>query len=205
VTSAFVDKTAVTIGQVLFLAVGLAVALASAELSAEFRWAMAILLGVQIAAVAGFVAVQCVGLGGRTLRLLRRLGVPQDGTRARAVLGIDDALAAAYRQRWTRVVASAAVHLAAWIVGSVEVYLVLRWLDAGTSFSTALAVDAVGTGIRFLAFAVPGALGVLEGGYMLAFAVFGLGSGLGLSFSLVRRLRLIVWSAAGLLVAATRR
>ena len=49
---------------------------------------------------------------------------------------------------------------------------------------------------------IPGALGVLEGGYMLVFSAFGLGGGLGLSFTLIRRLRMLAWSAAGLIVLA---
>jgi hypothetical protein len=40
---------------------------------------------------------------------------------------------------------------------------------------------------------------------MLVFAAFGLGSGLGLSFTLVRRLRMVAWSLAGLVVLALLR
>ena len=61
---------------------------------------------------------------------------------------------------------------------------------------------AQGTGVKFLAFAIPGALGVLEGGYMVAFSALGLGSDLGLSFTLIRRLRMVLWSTAGLVVLA---
>ena len=196
-----VDKTAITIGQVLFLAVGLAVALPQFELAPDFVRAMFILFGVQIVAVIGFVRVQCVGIGGWTLRLLDRFGLAT-GERARGLAGFDRALALAYRERRGAVVGCVLVHLLGWLAGSLEVYLVLRWLGIGAPLTMALAIDAFGTGIKFLAFAIPGAIGVLEGGYMVVFGAFGLGGGLGLSFTLVRRLRMVVWSLVGLVVLA---
>jgi uncharacterized protein (TIRG00374 family) len=197
-----VDKTTITLGQVLFLAVGLVVAVTAFQPPADFLRAMTALLGVQILAVAGFVLVQCIGLGGWALRVLRRLGLANGEGRAGGLARFDATLAASYRERWAAVAASTLVHLLGWLAGSLEVYLVLRGLGVETSLGAALAIDAFGTGIKFMAFAIPGALGVLEGGYMLVFAVFGLGSGLGLSFTLVRRLRMLAWSGAGLLILA---
>jgi uncharacterized protein (TIRG00374 family) len=192
------DKTAITVGQVLFLAVGLAVGVSSFDLSHEFVRAMMGLLAVQIIVVAAFVLVQCVGLVGLTVRALKRLGLRTEGDYASGFLTFDRTLSGSYRTRWGAIVAGSFVHLAGWLAGSLEVYLVLRWLDVDAPFTAALAIDAFGTGIKFMAFAIPGALGVLEGGYMLVFSAFGLGSGLGLSFTLVRRLRMLAWSAAGL-------
>lgn len=200
-----VDKTAITVGQVLFLVVGLAVAIPRFRLPVDFLRAMAALLGVQILAVAGFVLVQCIGLGGWTLRVLARFGVSPGGASAGGLARFDRALAGAYRERLGAVAGCVVVHLLGWLAGSLEVYLTLRWLDVEASFAAALAIDAFGTGIKFMAFAIPGALGVLEGGYMLVFSVFGLGGGLGLSFTLVRRLRMLAWSGAGLVILAWMR
>lgn len=195
------DKTGVTIGQVLFLALGLAVALPVFRLPDDFRWAMVALLGLQLVVVIAFVLVQRIGMFGWTLGLLTRLGV-RDTQGVRGLLGFDQALTTLYRERPGRVLACILVHLLGWIVGSLEVYLVLKWLGASSSFTTALVIDAFGTGVKFLAFAIPGALGVLEGGYMVAFSALGLGSDLGLSFTLIRRLRMVLWSTAGLVVLA---
>src|SRR5437016_6942092 len=110
-----------------------------------------------------------------------------------------------YRERRGAVLACVLVHLLAWLVGSLEVYLVLRWLDVRASLAAALAIDAFGAGIKFMAFAIPGAVGVLEGGYMMLFSAFGFDGGLGLSFTLVRRLRMVAWSVAGLVALALLR
>jgi uncharacterized protein (TIRG00374 family) len=200
-----VDKTGITIGQVLFLAVGLVVAILRFDLAVDVLWAMVALLGVQIIVVAAFMFVQCAGLGDRTVRVLGRLGLDAGGAHARSVARFDRMLAAAYRERRGAVLACVLVHLLAWLVGSLEVYLVLRWLDVRASFAAALAIDAFGAGIKFMAFAIPGALGVLEGGYMVLFSAFGFDGGLGLSFTLVRRLRMVAWSVAGLVALALLR
>jgi len=200
-----VDKTSITVAQVLFLALGLAVAGPLFDLPPDFRRAMGALLALQILAVGGFVLVQRVGILGRGLRLLQWVGVRHGGPHAEGLISVDRALAASYSRRPGAVVSCVSIHLLGWIVGSLEVYLVLMWLGVSTSFASALVIDAFGTGVKFMAFAVPGALGVLEGGYMLAFSAVGLGSGLGLSFTLVRRLRMVVWSALGLVVLAVLR
>jgi uncharacterized protein (TIRG00374 family) len=200
-----VDKTGITVGQVLFLVVGIVIAILRFDLSADVVWAVLALLAVQIIVVSAFVAAQCVGLGDRTLRLLDRLGMAADRVRASGYARFERMLAAAYRERRGAVLACVLVHLLAWLVGSLEVYLVLRWLDVRASFAAALAIDAFGAGIKFMAFAIPGALGVLEGGYMVLFSAFGFDGGLGLSFTLVRRLRMVAWSVAGLVALALLR
>ena len=203
--SQVVDKTGITVGQVLFLAFGLVVAILHFDLAADVLWAVVVLLVVQIGVVVTFVLVQGVGLGDRTLRLLDRLGVVADRGRASGFARFERILAASYRERRGAVLACVLVHLLAWLVGSLEVYLVLRWLDVRASLAAALAIDAFGAGIKFMAFAIPGAVGVLEGGYMMLFSAFGFDGGLGLSFTLVRRLRMVAWSVAGLVALALLR
>jgi uncharacterized protein (TIRG00374 family) len=192
-----VDKTAITASQVLFLALGLAAAPLALDLPAGVVWGMAALLALQVVAVGLLVLVQCVGVIGRAARRLERLGLSRAASRVRALAALDGILAASYGARRGRVLACVLVHLAGWLTGALEIYLALRWLDTGASFLDALVIDAFATGVKFLGFAIPGALGVLEGGVMLAFGALGFGGGLGLSFALVRRLRVVVWSVLG--------
>ncbi len=205
-----VDKTSITIGQVLFLALGIAVAVPLLEVPPRLLRGMMALLGVQVVVVVAFVAVQCTGVFGWMLRRLSRVGLGVPGGWTQFLATFDEAVAALYGQRPGRVIGCILVHLGGWILGSLEVYLVLRWLGVGRPFVDALVIDAFGTGVKFMAFAIPGSLGVLEGGYMLAFSALSLGSGLGLAFTMIRRLRMITWSALGLVVLlssalATRR
>ena len=195
-----VGKTGITVAQVLFLGVGLVVALSCLDPSPLVLTATSIALVLEVVAVAAFVLVQCAGVIGRTLRLLRRWAWHSMADRLQGLARLDHSLATFYGQRRGRFLTCVALHLAAWVVGSLEVYLVLHWLGAGVSFPTALFIDAAGSAIAFVGFAVPARLGVLEGGYMSVFAALGLGSGIGLSFALVRRLRLLVWNVLGVVV-----
>ena len=200
-----IEKTGITVAQVLFFALGFAVSLVLFELPGDFRRAMWALLGVQLVAVTGFVAVQRAGVFGFLVKLLDRVGISALVSRRQGLIGLDRFLTSSYTERRAAIALCVLVHLLGWIVGSLEVYLVMRWLDVGVSFTQALAIDALGTGVKFLAFAIPGALGVLEGGFMVIFSAMGLGSGLGLSFTLVRRLRMVAWSALGVLILALMR
>jgi uncharacterized protein (TIRG00374 family) len=194
-----VEKTAITISQVLFLALGFVVALAAYDLPSGFRTAMAGLLALQILAVGAFVLVQLAGVFRRVSSLLARFGVRAGGA---GLVEMDRDLAASYLTYPGRVLACTVVHVIGWIVGSLEVWLIARWLNVQMPLTTAFVIDAFGTGLSFLAFAIPGALGALEGGYMLVFSVMGFTSGLGLSVTLVRRLRMLLWTVLGVAVLA---
>jgi len=175
------------------------------ELPEGFRRAMWALLGVQLVAVGGLLLVQLRGVSDRVLRRLGRFGVIASGSYRDGLAALDRSVVASYATQRGAIVRCTLVHLLGWVAGSLEVYLVLRWLNVHASLGHAVAIDAFGTGVKFLAFAIPGALGVLEGGFMVVFAAFGLGSGLGLLFTVIRRLRMVAWSALGVLLLALLR
>jgi uncharacterized protein (TIRG00374 family) len=201
----FIDKTSITAGQVLFLALGLVVAVPFLDVARGFLSAMAGLLLVQIAIVAGFVLVQRAGIVRATVRLAGRLGIRSIESRMHPLLRIEQALSRAYRNRPGRVVGCVLIHLVGWVVSSLEIYLLLGWVGVDATFARALVIAAFGTGLKFMAFPVPGAIGALEGGYMLAFGAMGVGSGLGLSCSLIQRLRTMTWAVLGVTILAIER
>jgi uncharacterized membrane protein YbhN (UPF0104 family) len=76
---------------------------------------------------------------------------------------------------------------------------VILWaLQIPVSPLTAVAIEAVGSGVRFVTFFLPGSLGVLEGANAAAFEALGLGAGAGLAFIVLRRGRQVIWTALGL-------
>ena len=92
-------------------------------------------------------------------------------------------------------------HALGLVLGTIEIYLVVRLLGLPISPLAAFAIGALGTAVKFFSFMVPASLGALEGGNVAIFAAFGLGGAVGLTYSLVRRLREIVWIAAGFLAS----
>jgi uncharacterized membrane protein YbhN (UPF0104 family) len=97
------------------------------------------------------------------------------------------------------VAGSFALSFIGWMVGTVEVYLILGLLRYPVSWSDALMLESLGQAIRAAAFVIPGALGVQEGGYLLLAPLAGLPSEAGLALSLAKRARELLLGLPGLL------
>ena len=197
VPSVVIAKTTITIAQALFLLIGVALAWTMPATDSRVITAMLWLLVVEVAAVAGFVAVQVVGVVGRAGRLLEWFGVVRRDDYAQQ---LDAALRDYYRRDWRRLALSTGFHLGGWLLGAVEAYLILFFLGISADLVTATVIEALGAGVRFATFLVPASLGAFESANAAAFEAMGLGAGAGLAFSFVRRARQIGWIGVGLLV-----
>jgi uncharacterized protein (TIRG00374 family) len=201
--SVIVAKTTITIGQGLLLLLGVILAWSASVPPSPLLRAMQWLTVIELLALAAFVLVQTRGMLAWSGWLLTRLGLP---TRRTAALGrVDEVLGRFYRGQPGRLTLSIAFHLVAWLLGAVEAYLILHFVGVEVSLLTATVIEAFGTAIRFATFMIPGSVGVLEGGYAATFVALGLSAPLGVSFSLIRRVRELVWIGIGLLVFALMR
>ena len=200
--SVIVGKTSIVLAQGCFLAVGLGLAWLLFPLPSAFLHGITGLLVVEALALGGFVLVQLRGIFGGGLKLLKGVGITWGGPRAEKLHQLDRALAIFYREHRRRLAFSILFHFLGWLLGSLEVYLILHFLGIPVSLATALVIDAFASAIKFAAFLIPGGLGAQEGGNMAVFVAFGLGAGLGLSFALIRRLRELTWVTAGLILLA---
>jgi uncharacterized protein (TIRG00374 family) len=197
VPSVVIAKTTTTIAQALFLLIGVALAWVLLATDSRLIGAMLWLLVVEVAAVAGFVGVQVAGIVGRAGRLLAWFGVVAPGDHARR---LDAALRDYYRRDWRRLAWSTGFHLAGWLLGAVEAFVILHFLGVPADLVAATVIEALGAGVRFATFLVPASLGAFESANAAAFAAMGLGAGAGLAFSFVRRARQLVWIVIGLVV-----
>jgi len=159
--------------------------------------AMLWLLLVELVGAGGFLAVQTAGLVTRGARLFERFKKLQA---LAAAENLDRTLQSFYRSQWRRFALSVSFHLLGWLMGALETWLFLRVLQIPASLTIALVIETLGSAVRFATFFVPGSLGALEGANTAAFAALGLGAQAGLAFSLLRRLRQVVWIALGILV-----
>jgi uncharacterized membrane protein YbhN (UPF0104 family) len=96
------------------------------------------------------------------------------------------------------VLASGCWHMLVWFVGIAEVWYALHLLGHPVDLRTALLFESLGQAIRTGAFAVPGALGIQEGGYVLVGGALGIEPGVALGLSLVRRVRELLLGVPGL-------
>ena len=202
--SVIVAKTTITIGQALFVVVGLVAAHAALASDSLVVRGMEWLLVVQVLAVGGFVAVQAGGALRGSTRWLQKLGW-LSGSRLESVTQVNDELAHFYRREPRRLALSILFHFLAWLIGALEPWLILRWIGLPVSLAEATAIEAFSSGIRFAAFLVPGYLGALEAGHVAIFAALGRGAPAGLSFTLIRRVREAAWTGLGFLALAPLR
>ena len=199
--SVIADKTTSVVSQVVLLLVGLLIGALLLTLSPPVLLTMAGSLVVEILCVAGFVIVQLRGVIGGGGRLLAKLRLPPSREHQAELDGTDHVLRSLYFQHARRLLASVCCHFFSFVLGTLEIYLVVRFLGLPISLLAAFTIGAFGTAVKFFSFMVPASLGALEGGNVAIFAAFGLGGAVGLTYTLVRRLREIVWVAAGFLAS----
>ncbi len=186
------DTTVELVTQIPFTLLGLALLVAERGAGAVSVWMGAALLALCVMG-AFLVPAQRLGLARLAERSARRLGW------AGRIDGLDAALAA-IQQRRRRLGFAAVRHLAAWLLGGLEVWLVLRALGHPIRPGPALVIESLGYAIRGAAFLVPGALGVQEGGFILVCGLFGVSPAVGLALSLVKRLRDLAFGAPSLAI-----
>ncbi|MEX3819347.1 flippase-like domain-containing protein [Paraburkholderia sp. BR14262] len=196
-----VSTTLQAVAQIVFAVFGIVLFSAYAANGAPRDLGVAALIATAVLGglIALFYVAQRRGLFGRLLRLASKVFGQRDWSAlAKRADAIDEAVKSRYARRG-RVAASFALSLAGWLVGTVEVWLALRFLGHPTGWIDALLLESIGQAIRGAAFAIPGSLGVQEGGYLLLAPLVGLPPEAALALSLAKRAREILLGLPGLL------
>ena len=87
------------------------------------------------------------------------------------------------------VYAEIVLHLACWVASAVEVWIALRLAGRALDFAAVLVIESLLYAIRTVAFAIPNAVGVQEGAYILLGSAFGLTPEMAIALSLLKRAR----------------
>ena len=147
--------------------------------------------------LAGFVVAQRAGMlriieaaATRLQRVFPSLSVAQ-------VRGLHTELMRLQSHRG-RLAQASAIHLVAWALGTVEVWLVLWAMGAEVTVSQALVIESLGMAARSAGFVVPGALGVQETGFILVCGLFQLHPDTAIALSMVKRVREMLVGVPGL-------
>jgi len=193
--STIVDVTLELFGQLAYTALGLSCLI---FVKPDAAVAAPVAAGLAVAALlaAGFVVVQRRGfdLFGQFARVFGRGWADKTAAGAAA---LHTALAAIYR-RQERVFSCFALHLACWIASTVEAWVALRFAGVPLGFATLLVIESLLYAARSMAFAIPNAVGVQEGAYILLGASFGLTPETALALSLLKRARDLTIGVPGL-------
>lgn len=194
-------KTTILLALIGFSSIGLTLMLRAGALADDYGP----LAGAGLAALAagglGFFAIQRWRMASRVAGWLA--GRPMGRGLERALIHvqtIDDSFMEFYRQRPGRFAAALTLALTSWLLGAVELYVVLGLFGHGISVAEALIIDSVLQLIRAGAFFIPAGLGVSEIGFVvLVGTLTGLPT-LGLAAAIVRRCREVLWIAWGVAI-----
>lgn len=193
--SVLVDVTIELLTQVAFLVAGLC-ALAWLSPAGTWRaWGTALLTAAGVAAA--LVAAQRFGLLRMLEGLLRGIARRWPAIAGASLDGIQVAALEFYR-RPAPLLISGALHLMAWMLGSIETYVVLNVMGVPVTPLQAFTIESLGMAARSAGFAIPGALGAQEGGFVLAAVALGLPAGPALALSLTKRIREVCVGLIGL-------
>jgi glycosyltransferase 2 family protein len=147
-------------------------------------------------------------LAGRSHGLLSRLPFPAlhrwlDARKA-GFLETDRRFAVLFRERRASLLAGVALLLGMWLAEAVETLVILRLLHVALGFPEVLSLEVVVVMLRSLAFLVPGALGVLDAGYVAFLLALGVpeAATVGVVFVLIKRMKELVFIAVGYLALA---
>ncbi len=196
--SVVVDVTLEFLSQIMFLVAGLALWSSLAPGASVPAWGPWLGIGALAAASAGaMMAAQVFGLLRLVEAITKRIAARLPALAAVSLDGLHVYAIGLYRRRGPMTV-SYALHLLAWMLGTIESWAVLHALGFDVAWSTALVVESLGMASRSAGFAIPGALVVQETGFVLAAAAMGLPESAGLALSLIKRLREVSTGFIGL-------
>jgi len=116
--------------------------------------------------------------------------------------GLDLAVSSLYSQH-PRLFSCGSWRLTTWVLHTVETWLALYALGHPVSWTDAFVLECLGTAVRSVAFAIPGGLGVQEGGFVLIGMRLGLMPDVSLALALVKRVRELLVGGPGLVAWAT--
>ncbi len=197
-------KTTMTLAEVLFIVIGLGLSAILLSRPDDLLVAGLVGLGAMGFGVGLFIAVQRRGLFIGSLRLLERLGLRVRWLKAREhkLQMLDTAIGDFYKRDRRGFLLSFLSFFAGWMVGALEVYLILYFLGVPVDVLSAIAIEALAVFVKGGTAFIPGSVGGQEAGTVLLLVAFGYTEAAGVTFAIVRRLREICWVAFGLLALA---
>ena len=202
--SVVANKTVEFLSGIVFASAGVVAALLSMPIRGEMRTALtAAVILVSAASVLAYLAQRKRPMS-RLLNLLIRLRIRSQFLESKrdAVERMDSNLSAFYGTHRGRFLGCFALHLLAWVLGAIEIFLIVRLMGVDVAFTTAFIIAALGFVIRTAFFFVPANLGIFEASNTYLFILLGLAPALGLSVALIQRLRRLLWVGAGMAVVS---
>lgn len=186
--SVLVDITLGVFTQAAFTLLGVVLLV---EVTGQKNFIRPTLIGtlIGVVGVAGFYFVQRMGMFRFLAKIIARLAnSPEWQSLVQGGETLDQTVRALYARR-KALIACCAWTIISLVAGSGEIWIALHALDLRATFINALILQSMVLTIRSAAFAVPGGLGVQEGGYLVVGNLLGIPGDAAFALSLIARVR----------------
>jgi glycosyltransferase 2 family protein len=200
ISSLIVTRTTNLIGLVFFLAWGAVLIWNSETISGQFKTTCEWALAIFTALIFLFLFLQIIGV---LEKLAKRIGkLSFIGDKAKSILKETETLshnmADYYKSYGGRFAWSIWYSFVGWVFGILELYFALYFLGFSLSFSDLWIIEALAQLIKVGSFFIPLSIGAMESGLILIFSSMGMTPNLGLTLSIVLRIKELAWIALGL-------
>jgi uncharacterized membrane protein YbhN (UPF0104 family) len=197
-----VDKTFEYAAGIPFMLLGFIIAWGEGFFPRPLLLPAILCLAISLAGILIFAGFQLHGMHSllakitRFLPPLRRLVEAKE----QQLHDLDRYLIQLYKVPWPRILAAWGYHFLARVTGIFETILVMHVLGAPVDFFRAFFITAMITGVNTVFFLMPGQWGVAEGSHLFILKSMGYSSLIGLSLGIIKRIRKLVFAAAGMLL-----
>jgi len=204
ISSVMVDKTIDNFNRMFFNIAGLMVTAFFIPIPQTWIWACIGLVSLIFIFNSLLVLVQVKGFAKSVKKIARFIPPLRRALEKREekLDALAEELHRIYLKSPARILAASGWHFMGRLLGLVEIWLVLRLLLAPVSFAGAYYIAAIANMINSAFFLVPGQWGVAEGAQALILKTLGYTAAAGLSLGIIRRIRRLFLTGAGLLIFA---
>jgi len=190
--------------QVLFIIVGILFVLGDSPLPDGVERGLYIFLALLAIGVGLAVLLQRRGMFVTLASVAKRIGLRLP-SRFMAKLAKLDAEVVRFYQEPRAFFASTFCFFLGWLMGVVEVWIVLQFLGIEGGWQLAITIEVLALALDAALFFLPARAGTQEGGFVLMFTLLGLPPAKGLALAIIRRLRQLSWALVGLIVLSRHR
>ncbi len=201
-TSVVISKTILIISQIIFVMIGVVFLLFKLNVSGSrlISSIVIILLGIPI--IIFIIFIQRQGIFAFFLKLLRmfRIKIRYIYEREERLIELDKNIYQFYSHNKKKAFYSFIFCFLGWLAGLIEVFLILYLLNIPVDTVSAYIIESLSTAAKGVTSFIPGSVGGQEGGIIAIFVSLKLSASIALTFGILRRLRELIWTGAGLFV-----
>jgi glycosyltransferase 2 family protein len=197
--SVVVAKTTIMIAELLFIGLGLCLALGYAAVDPTVAASIMLGLAIMGLGIMGAILLQRAGLFRPLLWVSHRIPfITAFITRHEGFLSSTQRIIQSHLVEKKQFAWSCAWFFMGWAAGIVEVWLFLRILGLPSNIAAVLFIQVWSVIVTRLTTFIPGNLGAQEAGLVMTFSFLGLSVESAMAFAVLRRIRQLGWIAASL-------